>query len=277
MHLEVQKVYKIGWFSSGRDEVANELLNVVYYAIHNGYIDAEIHYVFCNRERGQSPDSDAFLDLVASYGIPLITFSSKNFRPELRKENIEEWRLAYDKEVLKKLKDYNNDLCVLAGYMLITGKELCNECDMINLHPAAPGGPKGTWQEVIWELLEKNANSTGVMMHLVTEELDRGPAISYCSFPIRGGKFDPLWEDFERKQKSMSLDEIIKSEGESEPLFSEVRLEGVRREIPLIIQTIKEFAERKIRIIDRSIVAEGVVVLGGYDLTKEIEELIGEG
>jgi phosphoribosylglycinamide formyltransferase-1 len=46
---------------------------------------------------------------------------------------------------------------------------------MINLHPAAPGGPTGTWQEVIWQLIEGRAVETGVMMHLVTPELDRGP------------------------------------------------------------------------------------------------------
>ncbi len=270
-------VYKIGWFSSGRDEVAAELLNVVYYAIHNGYIDAELHFVFSNRERGQAPESDAFFDLVGSYGIPLIQLSSKSYEPELRKKEIEEWRRAYDREVMERLKDYNPDLCVLAGYMLITGDELCEKYDMINLHPAAPGGPKGTWQEVIWELLEKKAENTGVMIHLVTEELDRGPAISYCAFSIRGVKFDSLWKDFDEKLKNMSLDDIRQSEGENEPLSKEIRLEGVRREIPLIIQTIKEFADDKIRIIDRSIVAEGVVVLGGYNLTADIEALIGEG
>ncbi|GAH59253.1 unnamed protein product, partial [marine sediment metagenome] len=40
--------------------------------------------------------------------------------------------------------------------------------NMVNLHPAAPGGPTGTWQEVIWQLIENKAEETGVMMHLVT-------------------------------------------------------------------------------------------------------------
>jgi len=72
------------------------------------------------------------------------------------------------------------DLCVLAGYMLIVGPEMCTRFNMINLHPAAPGGPTGTWQDVIWQLIKQRARETGVMMHLVTPELDRGPVVSYC-------------------------------------------------------------------------------------------------
>lgn len=267
--------YKIGWFSSGRDEAARELLNVVHDSIQSGFINAEFNFVFSNREKGQDSESDAFFDLVESYGIPLVSFSSKRFEPENRRKNIEEWRRAYDREVMTRLEKYDPDLCVLAGYMLITGDELCKKYTMINLHPAEPGGPTGTWQEVIWKLIQDRADRTGVMMHHVTEILDRGPAITYCTFLIRGEKFDKLWNDMEEKLKKESLEEIINNEGENEPLFKEIRKEGVRRELPLIIQTIKEFADGRVKVEGGNIVAEGKVIPGAYDLTEKIEKLLG--
>ena len=269
-------MYKIGWFSSGRDEAAQELLTVVWDSIQNGFINAEFDFVFSNREKGQNAGSDKFFELVDSYGIPLVCFSSKTFKPDLRKDNMEEWRLEYDRGIISCLEKYNPNLCVLAGYMLITGRELCKKFTMINLHPAEPDGPTGTWQEVIWKLISDRSERTGVMMHHVTEILDRGPPITYCHFPIQGGKFDDLWEQMENKLKEKSLEDIIQEEGEAEPLFSKIRSEGVKRELPLIIQTIKEFAEGKIKIENGSVIAEDKTISGAYDLTDKIENLIAE-
>ena len=61
---------KIGWFSTGRDEAARDLLTTVVDKIRDGTIDGEIAFVFCNRERGEAAESDRFLDLVESYGFP---------------------------------------------------------------------------------------------------------------------------------------------------------------------------------------------------------------
>jgi folate-dependent phosphoribosylglycinamide formyltransferase PurN len=267
-------LYKIGWFSSGRDEAARELLTVVWDAIQRDFISAEVEFVFSNRVPGQHPETDLFFNLVESYDIPLIYYSSKTYKSDLRKVNLEEWRRDYDIEVIKRLEGYNPNLCVLAGYMLITGPDLCNRFTMINLHPAEPTGPTGTWQEVIWKLISDGAIRTGVMMHHVTEVLDRGPPITYCHFPIRGGKFDSLWNDLENRLKGMSLDDIKKSEGEAEPLFSEIRREGVKRELPLIIQTIKEFADGRVEVKEGEITAQGKPISSAYDLTEKIEKLL---
>lgn len=269
-------MYKIGWFSSGRDEAARELLKVVWDSIQSGFIPCEIQFVYINRNMGQDPETDGFFELVDGYGIDCVNFSSKYFEPEMRIKDVKEWRRAYDREILKRLETYNPDLCVLAGYMLITGDEICKKYTIINLHPAEPQGPTGTWQEVIWKLISDRGERTGVMMHHVTEILDRGPPITYCTFPIRCGKFDALWEDMENKLKKKSLEDIIKEEGESESLFSEIRKEGVKRELPLIIQTIKEFADGKVKVEDEKIIAEGNVISGAYDLTKKIERLIAK-
>jgi phosphoribosylglycinamide formyltransferase-1 len=253
-------MYQLGWFSTGRDKAARDLLTVVQRSIALGEIEAEIAFVFCNREPGEARESDLFLKLVESYGLPLVCFSYRKF-----KAGKGAGRLEYDREVMKRLQGFRPDLCVLAGYMLIVSKEMCRRYNMINLHPATPGGPKGTWQEVIWQLIDNKANETGVMMHLVTPELDMGPPVSYGTFPIRGKTFDKYWRELER---------IKKIQGENNPLLKLIRKHGLAREFPLIIATLKAFSQGKVKIDKGRVVdAEGRVIKG-YNLTDEINQQI---
>jgi len=204
----------------------------------------------------------------------LVTFSALKFKPDLRKENLGKWRTEYHHQVIKLIEKYPVDLIVLAGYMLIVNAEICRRYKMINLHPAKPGGPKGTWQEVIWQLIRNKEKESGVMMHLVTPELDAGPPISYCTYPIVGKEFDRLRRQLEAKLKTpphplpppqvgkdkrkgkeivkmftpKTLERIIEEEGENEPLFKKIRAEGLKREFPLIISTIKNLANGKIKL-----------------------------
>jgi phosphoribosylglycinamide formyltransferase-1 len=147
---------------------------------------------------------------------------------------------------------------------------MCRRYNMINLHPAAPGGPKGTWQEVIWQLIEARAETTGVMMHLVTPELDKGPPVSYCTFSIRGKAFDKYWQEIEGK----SVEEIKKSQGENNPLFKTIRRHGLAREFPLIIATLKTFSQGKVKIEKGKVVNADGKPIKGYNLTKEIDKLV---
>ena len=117
--------YKIGWFSTGRDKAAGDLLTAVVNNIMLGEIKAEISFVFSNREPGESEESDFFLKLVKKYHIPLVCFSYQKFKRGIsdigREGALPIWRLEYDREVMKRLQDFHPDPCVLAGYMLIVG------------------------------------------------------------------------------------------------------------------------------------------------------------
>ena len=160
---------------------------------------------------------------------------------------------------------------VLAGYMWVVSPEVCRGLSIINLHPAAPRGPAGTWQEVIWQLLDQKADKTGVMMHLVTPELDKGPAVTYCSFSIQGGAWDPLWKQFEHELQRSGLEEIKELFGESQPLFAKIRNEGVKREFPLIVHTISSLAAGEFSIKDSQLYDRaGNKLAGPYDLTDAI-------
>jgi len=272
-------MYKLGWFSTGRDKAARDLLTAVNSSIKLGDIKAEIAFFFSNREPGESQESDLFLKLVEDYHIPLICFSYRKFEVGKgasttgQEGTLPQWRLDYDREVMNRLQDFHPDLCVLAGYMLIVGEEMCYRYNMINLHPAAPGGPKGTWQEVIWQLIDNEAHETGVMMHLVTPELDKGPPVTYCTFPIRGKPFDRYWEEI----KGHPLEEVKVRQGESNPLFKLIRKQGLAREFPLIISTLKTFSQGKINITaDKKVVDSEGRPIKGYNLTDEINEVVKE-
>lgn len=275
-------MYKIGWFSTGRGQGSLNLLHAVMAAIKNGTVHADMGFVFCSREPGDAEGSDRYISQVRTYGLPLICFSSKRFKPELRKHGgqdpaaLAQWRLEYDREVMQRLGTPDANITILAGYMLVLGPEMCRAYDMINLHPAAPDGPAGTWQEVIWQLIRKRAAESGTMMHLVIEELDKGPPITYGTFSIRGAGFDPLWSDMEERLQKTTLQEISREEGEQNPLFAKIRREGARREIPLVVQTVKAFADGKIYLQDRHIIAEGKPLAGPYCLNDDIERELAQ-
>jgi len=270
-------MYQLGWFSTGRGKGSRGLLKAVHDSIKSGEIDAEFAFVFCSREYGETEPTDIFLRMVEDYHIPLVTFSYQKYKAKVGgsggvpDEVWPSWRLDYDREVMDRLQDYKPDLCVLAGYMLIVGPEVCQKYDMVNLHPAAPGGPAGTWQEVIWKLVEAGAESTGAMMHLVTPELDKGPVVTYCTFPIRGGPFDQHWTEI----KGKSVAQIKQEQGEENALFKLIRQHGVVRELPLIITTIQAFSQGRLQITpDKRVIDAQGSPIRGYDLTTEIDEKV---
>ena len=57
-------MYKLGWFSTGRDKAARDLLEAVQNSIRRGEIKAEIVFVFSSREPGESEESNLFFRLV---------------------------------------------------------------------------------------------------------------------------------------------------------------------------------------------------------------------
>lgn len=265
---------RVGWFSTGRGEGSRRLLADAAAAIASGTLDAEISFVFCNRDRGEHEATDGFLDLVASLGIPSITSSSRAFRRDRGGarskpgEPLPPWRAEYDRHVAALVAQHPFDVGVLAGYMLIFTPEMSGRFPFLNLHPAAPDGPVGTWQEVNWELINTRAEQSGVMVHLATEELDRGPVVAYCSYSIRGPAFDPLWEQV----GSRTAAELRDVEGEESALFREIRRCGVARERLLVIAALRALAEGRAKIDGQRVLDEqGRELAAGLDVTAEID------
>lgn len=250
----------LGWFSTGRGPGSRALLSTVHLAITEGRIDASVSFVFTNRAPGEAEGSDQFHALADSLGLTVIHHSSRAFRRQWAGEP-GQWRAAYYARVSDLVAPFSPDLCVLAGYMLIVSPELCRRFPMINLHPAAPNGPDGAWQEVIWRLIDQRAEHSGVKVHLVTEELDRGPTIAYCRYPIRGEGFDRHWNAIGEASAKDLRDAI----GEDLPLFQAIRAEGVRRELPLLVETLASLSQGEISLPPNS---------PPRDLTPQIESSI---
>ncbi|GAJ05730.1 unnamed protein product [marine sediment metagenome] len=125
-------MYQLGWFSTGRDKAARDLVQAVVNSIKRGEIEAEIAFVFSSREPGESKDSDFFLKLVEDYHLPLVCFSYQKFKAKVDTATEQTgvlplWRFDYDREVMNQLQGFHPDLCVLTGYMLIVGREMCQK------------------------------------------------------------------------------------------------------------------------------------------------------
>ncbi len=238
----------IGWFSSGRGEGSRGLLRFVHQRLERDLPKARIRFVFSNRAPGEAEGSDEFFRLVDFCGIPRISCSSAEFR-RTRGSAGRRWaelRPEFDRLTLDALAGYEPDLCVLAGYMLIVGGEVCRRYPMLNLHPALPDGPIGTWQEVVWTLIRERAFHTGAMIHLATEEVDRGPVLSYGTVPITGPDFDPAWQVL----VGSDLESIRGVQGEDFPLFRQIRQAEYRREPYLLFETLRAVAEGKVVVRD---------------------------
>jgi phosphoribosylglycinamide formyltransferase-1 len=271
-----ERRYRIGWFATGQGTTSRALLMAAHEAISRGELHAEIPFLFCNREPGEHENSDLLLATAAGFGIPTVTLSDRRFRRRVGGEvaragqPLPAWRLAYDRAVLDLIAPYAVDVNMLAGYMLIFGPEACARYTFLNLHPAAPGGPIGTWQRVIWQLIAERASESGVLINRAIPAVDEGPVIAYCRYSLRGPDFGPLWLAID----GCTVEQLQMGEGEDLPLFRAIRAAGVKREIPLVVQTLVALADRRIRIVDGlPATAEGPIP-GGVDLTAEVERAI---
>ncbi len=280
--------YRIGWLSTGRDTAARNLLKAVRDDILSNDIPASIDWIFCHRETGDAAANEEyiqremFFDMAAEFSIPVATLSHVKFKPELRKlglqksrsasqpaPELDEWRNLFGEQVAKTISMMPAvDIIVMAGYMLIIGDPELESLNMVNIHPALPWGPKGTWQEVIHTLIAEKADEQGAMVHLVTKELDRGPVISYCRFPITGAH----WDELRAKWKNTITRDSSLQDREAQELFRRIRHEGEIRELPLLTNAIRELAMGRVVVKDKKILVGGTQSSEGVDLTDTIDK-----
>lgn len=92
-----------------------------------------------------------------------------------------------EKDVKKTLLAIKPDLICLAGYLKKLPPELLTLCPVMNIHPAllpAFGG-KGFYGERVHQaVLESGAKITGVTVHFIDEEYDKGAIIRQKTVPV---------------------------------------------------------------------------------------------
>jgi folate-dependent phosphoribosylglycinamide formyltransferase PurN len=228
---------RIAWLTSGRGEGSYGGLEYVLNAIDNG-LPLEIAVLFVNRDHGEAAPTDRLIALGEGRGVPVETLSSVRFRKERGGERskpgeaLPAWRHEFDAEVARRIESHGFQLGVMFGYMLIATPELHLRHPFINDHPALPDGPTGTWQQVVVELIRTRASESGCLMHMVTEDLDRGPVVSFCRYSIADACEARAWKEVAAMEDPAAT-----------PLFAEIRRRGVARERPLLVKTLKAIGE----------------------------------
>lgn len=126
-----------------------------------GLIDADICLVASN-------NADAYgLQRAQTAGIPSQVIDHRNFNN----------REDYDAALVASLAEYQPDLVVLAGFMRILTPVFTTafEGKLLNIHPSLL--PKYPGLHTHKRALDAGDNQHGATVHLVTQELDGGPAI----------------------------------------------------------------------------------------------------
>lgn len=258
---------RVAWLTTGRGSGSFGALEYALEAIERG-LPVEIAVLFVNRERGEAEATDRLMAMTEGRGVPVETLSSVRFRKErggkLSRpgEPLPAWRAEYDTAVAEMLGRHDFELGVMFGYMLIATERLYSSFRFLNDHPALPDGPVGTYQEVIAELMRSGARESGCMMNLVTGDVDRGPAVSYCRYAIRDEASEGLWAAWEAERRRIEGKAI-----EETALYAEIRRRGVVRERPFLVETLRAVAEGRLALPPA----------GPADLTAAVERAVAEG
>lgn len=262
----------VGWYTTARGSGSKAMFQSVIDSINAGVLDAKISFVFVNRELGESPATDEFMNIVKANNIPLVAKSSVGFRKAAgepisgNKAQLPPWRYRFDREILDLTEQYPADIGVMAGYMLIFTGTFVERRSLLNLHPALPSGPTGTWQDVIHELMRSNVRTSGIMAHLAVPEVDRGPPVTFCSYQLDTKQImSNLWKNY-ASHESETIDSTQK-----ELLFDAIRKEGLRREPIFLVATLRQMAQGFISDLDGVLTSNHSLPL---NLTRDVEELL---
>ena len=226
----------------------------------------EVNVVVVNSDRGEHEATDELIVMFEQRGIPVEVLSSGRFRKSVggkigrAGEPLQPWRFEFDRKVAELLATYEFSLGVMFGYMLIATRSLFERYTFINDHPALPDGPIGTYQEVIAELMRTQALESGCMMNVVTGDVDRGPAISYCRFLIQDQANEVVWNALAGAEiDGARLDEIM-----AMPLYLDIRNRGIARERPFLVETLRAIASGSLQVPPGT----------PLDLTDEVERAV---
>jgi folate-dependent phosphoribosylglycinamide formyltransferase PurN len=252
---------RLAWLTTARGPGSYGALARLLAEIDDG-LPVQVAVVFVNREPGEAEATDRLLAMVRGRGVPLETLSSVRFRKarggELSRpgEALPAWRREFDVEVAGLLAGHEFALGVMFGYMLIATEPLYSRWPFLNDHPALPEGPTGTYQEVIRELIRRGARESGCMVHLVTGDLDRGPVVSYCRYPVFDEATAPLWAACRAGETAV----------EDSGLFQEIRRRQVQYEQPFLCETLRAVAEQRLAVPPQR----------PLDLTAEVRARVAE-
>jgi phosphoribosylglycinamide formyltransferase 1 len=136
-------------------------------------------------------------------------------------------RVERQRVLAEALRQSQVDLVVLAGYDEILGAEFVQAFQgrMINTHPSLLPAFGGS-MHAVREALEHGVKVTGCTIHLVTDEVDRGPILLQRCVEVRPDDDEQALHARIRTQEHRLLPEAVRAYAEGR-----VRVEGCRARV----------------------------------------------
>jgi phosphoribosylglycinamide formyltransferase-1 len=181
---------------------------------------------------GNGSNLQALIDAIGQQRLPVElagVFSDRPRAGALRRAEADfATRTQFDEHLFTRIDRVQPDLIVCAGYMrLVSEREVSARLGrMINIHPSLLPAFKGlhTHQQA----LDAGVTEHGASVHFVSPELDGGPVISQVRVPVLAG-------DYAATLARRVLD----------------------REHPLLVQTLRLFAQGRITLAANSVRLDG--------------------
>ena len=174
-------------------------LQFIFNAIDEGKLDANVSVVISNKE------DSYILKRAQAHNTQNVFISHKNKDRE-----------DFDSEMTMVLKEHGVELILLIGFMRILSSKFCNQWNgkILNVHPSLlPKYAGGMDTNVHEEVLKNNEKETGCTIHLVTDEVDKGPVVVQKKCLVDS---DDTIESLKAKVQNLEGDAFL----EAIPLFS---------------------------------------------------------
>ena len=145
-------------FASGSGSNFQALID----AVEEKRLQADINLLVCDRPEAR------VMKRAHYHGVPCFAFSAKEYKS----------KEIFENEILKKLREYEIDCVILAGYMRLIGPTLLEAYGgkIINIHPSLL--PSFPGKDAVGQALEAGVKVTGVTIHYVDAGMDTGPIIA---------------------------------------------------------------------------------------------------
>ncbi len=144
-----------------------------------------------------NPDAGG-IEIAKRYGVPVEILEHGRFAN----------REDYDTTLLQKVKKYNPDLVVLAGFMRILTPVFTDSVKAINLHPSFLPRHKGL------NAIENSYNDPfdygGITVHKVDSELDGGEIVLQVTVEKRGHDLKSYFQEIRKREKPLLAEAIRK-------------------------------------------------------------------
>jgi phosphoribosylglycinamide formyltransferase-1 len=156
---------KLAVLASGRGSNLQAIID----EIKNGRLSAEIKAVISDCPNAQA------LERAQSENIPALFLNPK----------VHSSRRDYDLALAEKVKEFQVDLVVLAGFMRVLSTGFLDQFPhkVINIHPALLPSFPGTHAQK--QALEYGVKISGCTVHFVDQGVDTGPIIAQRSVPVK--------------------------------------------------------------------------------------------